>query len=357
MCDVPSGSIILKYNAEVYLLVYVLLPIIILYKSKIQIINKEYLGRNNTDVWKGIFIFFVVLGHVTQRMADPGFVLPLRIAGLLGVSGFLFLSGYGLSVSYLRKKDFFDRFLLRRLSRVWYPYIVINLIVLCVGAFWWQENWKFADWLFYGFGLKMIDGTMWFINATLILYVGFYFSFKYFSKREAVLLLCSYTIMYWGICFVMNLGDWWFNSIFTFPLGVIVAIKYKVIEEYNKKIIKMKYYLPLLGILVIILGGTIGGSHLLALSTAGILIRTVESMIVPVIFMMLALKIQLLSPIMAFIGRLSFEIYLVHMKILYVYFQNVEGHSILAYMLFVFTAAMILKWVINLISKYIFRGV
>ena len=66
--------------------------------------NSNYLSRNNTDCLKGICAFMVVLCHVCARTgigAGVGLGPIITAFGYLGVSGFMFMSGFGLTISLL----------------------------------------------------------------------------------------------------------------------------------------------------------------------------------------------------------------------------------------------------------------
>lgn len=65
----------------------------------------DYLSRETTDCLKGICALMIVLCHVCSRTGigvSIGLGPILNAIGYCGVSGFMFVSGYGLSCSLLR---------------------------------------------------------------------------------------------------------------------------------------------------------------------------------------------------------------------------------------------------------------
>jgi len=58
-----------------------------------------------TEELKGVGILSVVFAHISYMLvSDNHFLYPLSIAGGVGVDLFLLMSGYGLTVSMLKKK-------------------------------------------------------------------------------------------------------------------------------------------------------------------------------------------------------------------------------------------------------------
>ena len=68
--------------------------------------NQNYLSRENTDCLKGICAIMVVICHVCSRTnigASIGLGPIYTAFGYWAVSGFMFMSGYGLTRSILNK--------------------------------------------------------------------------------------------------------------------------------------------------------------------------------------------------------------------------------------------------------------
>ena len=86
-------------------------------------VKKEHrpfeLSPDHTNQLKGIAIMMVIFSHIGYFL-DSGktFLYPLSVAGGVGVNIFLFLSGYGLTLSELKHHHGILGFYLKRLRRV-----------------------------------------------------------------------------------------------------------------------------------------------------------------------------------------------------------------------------------------------
>lgn len=98
------------------------------------------LSKADTSVLKGIGILGMLLWHLfyAPNPCDVQFPSALRyfaIAGDFCVSAFLFVSGYGLTVSYSHSTTGNVRFILRRLLKFYVNFWFIFLIFVPIGIF------------------------------------------------------------------------------------------------------------------------------------------------------------------------------------------------------------------------------
>lgn len=89
---------------SIYLLSFIVFPILIFYKFKVVNVNDEFLNRRNTNIIKGICILVIMLHHISQSVINPQLMKAYQNIGYLGVSIFLLYSGYGLTISKNNKK-------------------------------------------------------------------------------------------------------------------------------------------------------------------------------------------------------------------------------------------------------------
>ena len=158
---------------------------------------------------------------VPAKYRQPGLEIFVPIGYLL-VSFFFFSSGYGLTKSRMKKEDYFDGFLIRRLDPILFAYAVTNLIYLEV---------RFL----YSYVYTPLNPYSWYICAITILYTGFYFIYRKGRKHPALLMtlvILSYSI----ICYVRLNGDWWINSPPVFLVGILFAEnEEKIISFISRK--------------------------------------------------------------------------------------------------------------------------
>ena len=93
--------------------------------------NRNFFPISTTEELKGFAILAVVFAHVGYFLvADHRFLYPLSIVSGVGVDLFLFLSGFGLTISSLKKGASIAKFYLKRLPRLFIPFWIVLIIFL-----------------------------------------------------------------------------------------------------------------------------------------------------------------------------------------------------------------------------------
>lgn len=80
------------------------------------------------DFLRGFSKFTIVLMHLVQAYPLPGFLMKATSFGGAGVHVFILCSGFGLYLSSLHKPLKYGKFLKRRFSKVYIPYVLVVLI-------------------------------------------------------------------------------------------------------------------------------------------------------------------------------------------------------------------------------------
>ena len=133
--------------------------------------NKELLTISQTGILKGIMALGIVLYHLAVQYNDNLIVLkPFKYLGFLFVGLFFFISGYGLTVSMLTKKDYFSSSK-KRFLKVIIPFI--NAIIVYT--------------IYYSLQGEILKQNIffvvkycWFIYEILALYIVFFITYKKF---------------------------------------------------------------------------------------------------------------------------------------------------------------------------------
>ena len=79
------------------------------------------------DYLRGVSIFPIVLMHLCQGYTSGALGKALSFGGA-GVHVFIFCSGFGLYLSYLKRPVGYGDFLKRRFGKVWIPYTIAVLL-------------------------------------------------------------------------------------------------------------------------------------------------------------------------------------------------------------------------------------
>ncbi|URZ00240.1 hypothetical protein CLAUR_002280 [Clostridium felsineum] len=328
-------KLIFSYRIFIYLLVFILFPILLFYKSSISRVkqyNDEFLSKKSTDCIKGLSILVIILHHISLKMQPVGFMAIYTCFGHIAVSTFLFFSGYGLMVSKLRKENYLKNFFSKRLSKVYLPFVIINGITIVIAALVLHAKFNLKDVLLYLSGIQLIDSTQWFVIAILVFYLCFYICFKFFKPIIAQHILLFLTFVYFFFMIFTGFREWWFNTAFSFPIGVYVAINYTTISNFLKKNYILTLIPNLIGFLVFF-----ALAHMIPSSIMP-LYQTITSVIFVLLVLLFLLKFKISSPPLLFIGAISYEMYLVHMKVLVAYFTAVHikgSYSVYLYLVLV----------------------
>lgn len=98
----------------------------------------------------------------------------MSLGGALGNAIFFFLSGYGLMQSDSKKHLGFPAFVKRRLSKVYFPVLLITAIWLSISIYFQHYHYSGPLHLLKTFFWGFDDGVLWFVKALFLMYISFY---------------------------------------------------------------------------------------------------------------------------------------------------------------------------------------
>ena len=131
------------------------------------------------------------------------------------------------SINSLQNKNKypFIVFVSRRLSKIFIPLFITNIIYYFVLLLNNQISFNLSNLLLTAFNLKLYDGALWFCNTILIFYLIFYFSFLPNSKWIKVFICLMATILYSIVLtIVFPQASFYVYSLVGFPLGMILSL-------------------------------------------------------------------------------------------------------------------------------------
>lgn len=344
-------NLIFTQNIYIYLLVLLIIPIILLYKCIIfsnKNYNTEFLSKPVTDCIKGLCIVVIIIHHISLRMQPPKLMLPYTCFGHLAVSIFLFLSGYGLTMSKLKKENYLNKFFSKRLSKVYLPFVLVNAITLLLLFFALNTKFSVIQTILYLSGINLIDSTQWFVIAILLFYVVFYFSFKFFKPEIAPKIILIYAFSYFLILIFFRLGEWWYNTVFCFPIGVYIALYYNKFIDFMKKHYAAICLSSLISFALFFYLG-----HLIP-TVFSAFFNTISSICFVFLTLSFLFKVKINSKPFIFIGGISYEMYLIHMKIFVPYFGYVkikESYTVYIYLALVILVSLLFSKLFKLIRR------
>lgn len=346
-------EIILSNTLAINILVFIIFPMLILYKAKIYSIgefNAEFLSKANTDIIKGVSVILVILCHISMFTKTDCAMSKIFIdTGLLAVAIFFFVSGYGLMSQFQKKENYLKGFILNKIIRLYLIFFISNIIVTIINNIF----------LGTGYGIKHIiisslygnfanGRELWFVAAILFFYLSFYIAFKFLKDKGSIISICIAPIIYIILCKFLGKGTWWYNTVFCFIVGVLASLyKDKVFNSLKEKYI-LNLALSIISFVVTMFLYTRGYNKL--------------QFIIPIIFIylvcVLLMKVDLKSKSMSFINKISLEMYLVHLVILQVAFKDsIVRDSIYLVALFpvIILLSVVTKWVCDNTFNVLFK--
>lgn len=218
---------------------------------------------------KGALSLFIVGTHISSLCQPDEAILWLRVCNLLtplALVFFFFLSGYGL-MTQLRLRTLrtpttspaalWVGWLPRRLWGLLKPFLffyAVALFFLFAGEGFNRipqvlERLK-SNLLIWKFGIPFPETAAWYLLELILLYVFFYFSFRYVRRwGRAVLVLILLTLLLILAAWQADFGYYWLR----YPLCFSVGVAYAICERSIYKRVKARRLISL--VFMLLLGG------------------------------------------------------------------------------------------------------
>lgn len=301
--------------------------------------NEEFFSLDQSKMWQGFFAVCIMLHHAGQKTCAPwlqkwyirpglDFFVPI---GYFLVGFFLLCSGYGLYVSWKRKENYLKGFIRRRVLPLVVAFYVTEWIFLVVRLLM-GEKIDTPRIIYYIIGLQQANPNAWFVIAMPIFYLMFYLCFRFIKKEGWAITGVFALILCWvliGCATDHNdwwmKGEWWYNSALFFPLGLLFG-KYK---DGFVRVMK-KCWWPAI-ILCVVLGFGLYYLAEYARNAYGyycewnkvfserflrrivtVLAEQGPELMFVLFFVLLGMKVKIGNKVLAFMGAVTLEFYLIH---------------------------------------------
>ncbi len=307
----------MEYLVYLYypLLIFVLFQGVKVYKAGEW--NEDFLGRDQMKALQGFCAIGIVFHHMAQKTCaywlkeeyiihGLDFFVPI---GYLLVSIFFFCSGYGLYKSYREKEDYLHGFAWKRVIPVLIPFVITSIVYLDVRIKMGDD--VLGNWLKVGirFGEpQMFNMYAWFVYALFVVYFGFWLGFQKVRKKGWASMVFLLVIgVYILFCHWWLYGGWWYNTIWLALLGVMVA-------RYETGIVgrMKKYYKLCLPLLLACFAVLFYMEQKNETQTYVVWLQMSAAALFVLCIFTIGMKVQIGNRILAFLGGLTLEIYLVH---------------------------------------------
>ena len=299
-------------------------------------IEGGYHRYDEVTFMKGFSITTIVLYHLINGWLKflPERVYQAAEFGGTGVHVFFFCSGFGLYLSYLNKKTNYWEFIRKRALHIYLPYAFAIILYFLVPLVRYSGNriGALCSHLFlYKMFIPYYEGSFsehfWFVSTLLQLYLLFIPLCKLKEKHGDqlfALLSLSISVIWWiamavtGLHYERILGSCFLQFLWEFCLGMIIAERL-----YNSKTVKISniYILSaaIIGIGVFAFLGLKGGWANSLNDIPGLLGYGALTL--------LAYQIKPLRIIGIWLGKISYEWYLLHVLVFLITFSFLQGWS------------------------------
>lgn len=290
--------------------------------------GKDYLSKENGDCLKGIFAICVLIHHLYQHSGMfRGSIIGagLQFLGYLSVGVFFFLSGYGLMKSFLKKgTEYLRTFLQKRLL----PFYITVLIMTTIYALFRYSLGDTVDMVDLVQSL-LFGGTIisngWYLQTQLLFYIAFFLVFRFCRSPSGGSVMLTIIGAFYII--VMNVFDYaptWYVSTPLFVLGLWFA-QHK--SRFDDQIFNNMKWLPLLLVAGAILFASLMGYKVCKSKHLDDICLVLADCAFVLVTLLAIGRISLNFRITRFLGRISFEIYVVqgicltlfHSKYIYIH--------------------------------------
>ena len=219
---------------------------------------------------------------------------------------FLFYSGYGIYLSIKSKEGYMRFFLLKRLLPVWVSFAICVCFFLienlCMGV-----SYGIPDTLLAFTGWTSIGNDNWYMFVTFVLYIFAYLSFRFLKPEKKMLGLIIFTCFSLGLVAGLyflkrNEGNYWWNTLLCFPLGMWYAHFKDKIDAFMSK--SLGFYFLGLGISIAL---CLGSYLLLKIHP---IFYCLYSMAVALFAVIVCMKIRFRSLPLSYLGKHVFSVYI-----------------------------------------------
>ena len=316
------------------------LPIKIGYYSQ-----KESLGISNMTNIKAMACIMVMVSHICGQLKGEGILALPANMGFLAVGIFFFCSGYGLMYSYINKKNYVNNFLRRRMIPVLLPFWITTLVILIIEN---RIN-SCLDIINYLFGFKLACGHFWYIKSIIILYVVFWICALIVKNKKIMITTIIILSILYDIIWQFNNGT--IGQIIPFTIGIYIASldngTIRSIDSLSGR--KYNLFVIVLGIIFAItfLFWSVIRWHVcigeIYVYTIGIICQNIF-----IIFLICMLKkISIKSRTGKFIGKISYEVFLIHQIVIDMCVYALGKNNIVAILVGGISISIVIGWLFN----------
>jgi len=285
--------------------------------------NDEYMSIESTRTINGVFVVFIFFRHsfsyIEYQKLDFVYSHINQMLGQLIVASFFLYSGYGIMNSFITKKEYKHR-LLVRIMNLWFKYLIAIFFYTLLNCFL-DREFSLIHYMKSIFAWESIGNSNWFIFSTLSLYFFTYFAFSVAKNNNTIIIiLLMLCLCYTTLLIRLGKPSWWYDTIWAFVLGIIFRTFEDMINDKLTCIRGIKWGLDLVSILILMgIINVINSSNILGLS--------IYSLLFCILLIVFTSKVHVKNSFFHFLGYYCFEIY-IYQRLVMIVFQKLDILSI-----------------------------
>ena len=308
---------------------------VIMYRIKLgKNLKNSFVEKSQSIAIKGICCIIVILVHIPSYYGNK-LQDAMGSFGYICVTIFFLYSAYGLRYSLNNKKNYLQHFIKNIIIIIYIPFVISNIIYQFL------INCSEFD-IFMILGIKNIT----FIGELILFYILFYLVYKNIKNyKKADIIMITLTIAISIVTYIFRLG--WYVECLGFAFGIII---FNCISQINK-LCEKNYFI---NIIIFFITSCIFGILYISMKNVQVIsyfLRIILGISIISLLIVLLKRIKIYNRILDFLGRISYEVYLLHPIIIELLNNlNVKSGT---YILIVIGITVICSYLLNLVDSKI----
>ena len=346
----------MDFTVALYICIAVLAAILFIGSSRRPADETSFFYLISSKEVQGALAVFIIFHQTVVALdanhIDTGDLAFFYYYGILAVSFFFFSSGFGLIKRWMTDRNYIKGFMRKRIFTVLVPFFICNYIYLTdalINNIIANAHFGFGEVICSFFGIFLVNNEMWFAVEIMILYVAFRAVFARVKKPLTGIIIMTLVVLIMmtiglfsghsdtGVMSYWFKGEWWYNTIIMFPVGMLYAYK----EERVNKVIRKAFVSILLAssILVVLMDHIhrnlvsksiywteyYDSANPILDKLLGLGQETLYELVFLILVITLMSRIKIGNPVIRFFGKISLEIimlnYLMIDKLYFLYVQ------------------------------------
>lgn len=257
---------------------------------------------------RAVLAMLIVFGHTWPNYTYGNeiidhFLAPFNNTGYLDTGMFFFLSGLGTYESAKKGRNYFNHFFKNKILKIFVPYWLINLLYIFM-------EWTVNSQINIGKALlslvwPLYNTSAWYVFAVLVVYAILYVLIHKMNLHgnQLYITLAGCLFLNIAVFYSLRIGSWWYVSTFAVLIGVMFS-------DFKERFVKIFPTSISVCVFLVLYFGIVWNIDNLPYSII-IALKMLTATILPLVVCGIMKYKRIDNRILSFIGKCSYEIYLV----------------------------------------------